>query len=220
MPFTIDATKRSPNHSSRNGARIELIVLHATAGSYASSLAWLCNPASKVSTHYLIRKDGHIAQLVSDIFAAWHAGKSEWRGLDSEQIQEGSLGIELENANDGHDPYPQVQIEALTWLVQSKLTQYGLTPLALTRHLDIAIPEGRKTDPAGFPWDTWIASLLGVRTYRVKGVPVYQAPTGTGALWGHVQPGEQVAIDRQYPNGLAHLADGRGFIELAALEPL
>ena len=157
----IDRDHSSPNQSSRNGAQIVMLVGHATVGPYQASLNWLCNPASQVSTHYLIRKDGHTAQLVPDDKAAWHAGKSFWRGLNSDQIQRGSIGIELENANDGKDPYPPSQVGAFTELAVMLLHLHpAITADMVVRHLDIAIPAGRKTDPAGFSWAEWKAGLF------------------------------------------------------------
>ena len=57
-----------------------MIVIHATAGTVRSALAWLTNPASRVSAHYLIDKAGQIYRLVPDEYAAWHAGRAAWRG--------------------------------------------------------------------------------------------------------------------------------------------
>jgi hypothetical protein len=148
----IDTTHRSPNHEPRTRP-IALVVLHATAGSLAGSLAWLCTPASKVSTHYVVSKSGHVYQLVSDDAVAWHAGRAVWHGETA--INDISLGVELENANDGRDPYPAAQVAALTALVRALFARYGT--LALARHLDVARPVGRKSDPAGFPWESWRA---------------------------------------------------------------
>lgn len=226
MTYPIDTTPASPNQSSRNGARISMIVLHATVGSYAASLAWLCNPSSNASTHYLIRKDGYINQLVPDDRAAWHAGKSTWMGMNSQQIQERSLGIELENANDGHDPYPAAQLAAAHWLCQALVSRYNIERADVVRHLDIAIPNGRKTDPAGLPWPAFANSLymdipsVTAHAYRVVGVPIYQRQDMTGPLAGHLTSGETVLIDSVYANGGGHLASGAGFVDLDGLEQL
>ena len=135
-----------------------MIVLHATAGSARGALAWLTKREARVSAHYLIDKAGHTYQLVADEYAAWHAGRASWKGQTA--INEVSLGIELENSNDGHDPYPTAQIDALLRLAQAKVDQYGIAPEMVTRHLDIALPHGRKSDPAGFPWAEFIRSLF------------------------------------------------------------
>jgi len=231
---TIDTTSFiSPNHNSRGTAVVNLLVLHATVGDALSSLQHLCNPAPinprtrmpdpdlAVSIHYLIDKRGRIYQLVNESQAAWHAGASRWRDMNSVAIRNGSIGIELENKNDGKDPYPAVQLGMLTWLTNDILTRYPLPLDHIVSHAEIAIPAGRKTDPKGFPWDSFRASLAHTppppRPYRVIGLPVYQRADHTGALWGHLKSGEQVAID-DLSNG--HLADGRGFVDLAGLEPL
>lgn len=64
----------SPNRSSRNGAAVRLLVWHATAGHYAPSVSWLCNPAAQASAHLVIREDGgEVTQLVRLADKAWHA---------------------------------------------------------------------------------------------------------------------------------------------------
>ncbi|MFO7169427.1 MAG: N-acetylmuramoyl-L-alanine amidase [Chloroflexota bacterium] len=154
----IDTTIRSPNNAPRGNHTISMIVLHATAGSARSALAWLTNPAARVSAHYLIDKGGHIYQLVPDELVAWHAGRASWRGQSA--INEISLGIELENANNGRDPYPQAQLDALVELTREKVQRYRIPPENVVRHLDVAVPRGRKNDPAGFDWPKFRALVF------------------------------------------------------------
>jgi len=148
----------SPNRSSRDGVAVSLLVLHATVGSFASSIAWLCNPASKASTNYLIDRNGSIYQLVPESEAAWHAGRSAHHGMDSGAIQHASIGIELVNKNDGHDPYPIAQLDSCRLLCRDRIARYAIARGDVVRHLDIATPRGRKTDPAGFPWIAFVES--------------------------------------------------------------
>jgi len=101
------AYKPSPNHSGKFKKRDpSLLVMHYTAGrSFEKSVAWLCNPQSKASAHFVISREGEIAQLVSCNTIAWHAGKSAWPpklfGRNTNKSREGcnafSIGIELEN---------------------------------------------------------------------------------------------------------------------------
>ncbi len=144
----IDRTHQSPNYSSRHDAIISMIVLHATVGSGPSALAWLTNPASRVSTHYLIYKTGYVYQLIDDANAAWHAGVSSWRGLDSAQIQACSIGIEFENDNSGHDPYPQAQLDAALAVCRPLVARYHIEASMVVRHLDIALLPHRAVSPA------------------------------------------------------------------------
>lgn len=152
----------SPNFRKPRPARsISCVVLHATATKgLESPREWLCSPESKVSAHYLLAKDGELLQLVDEDAIAWHAGASEWRGRP--EVNAFSVGIELVNANDGRDSYPEPQIEKCAQLVAEICTDYKLAIQDVVGHKDIA--PGRKTDPAGFPWDDFKMRLadLGV----------------------------------------------------------
>lgn len=214
------------------GAAIKLLCLHATVGTYASSINWLTIPASKVSCHYLIRKDGHIAQLVADDQAAWHAGVSQWFDMDSAEILRGSIGIEIENLYGmklpngkyhGSDPYPPAQLTALRELCVSLVGRYSILPDMFVRHLDIATPRGRKSDPAYFPWSAFKASVYASppapdppKAYKILGTPVYQDRECRGAIAVYLPHGSIAFVDVVYPEGVGHLVTGAGFIKLDA----
>jgi N-acetyl-anhydromuramyl-L-alanine amidase AmpD len=176
----IDTSHRSPNQGSRGDRPISMIVLHATAGSARGALAWLTNPAARVSAHYLITKAGRVYQLVPDAACAWHAGRCEWLG--ETKINEMSLGIELENANNGRDRYPAAQLDALVELTLIKVRQYGIGLDMIVRHAEVARPVGRKSDPAGFPWAAYVQRIGG--SLRDSAAATPQRPDGdaTGAL--------------------------------------
>lgn len=153
----------SPNYTKGKNRQITCVVLHATATTaLASPKAWLCNPDSKVSAHYLIDLDGTIYGLVDEKDIAWHAGVSEWNGQSN--MNSVSVGIELVNANDAKQAYSQSQIDACADLVTSICKDYLIAPQNVVGHKDIA--PGRKTDPAGFPFDEFRLKLydLGVPT--------------------------------------------------------
>jgi N-acetyl-anhydromuramyl-L-alanine amidase AmpD len=223
MTFSIDHTHASPNHSSRLGADIDMLVLHATAGNYASALHELCDPKpnkpdKRVSAHYLVAKNGHIDQLVDDGRAAWHAGVSSWLGRDSLEIQQHSIGIEIVNDNDGRDPYPQIQLDALTWLCTDLITRYLIPRQFVVRHLDIA--PGRKTDPAGLLWPAYRDSLYTVQRYRaITCAPIFQDRKPDAVLAGSVGAGQVEAVD-DITSGWVHLSSGWGFSPLSCWVPV
>jgi len=75
------------------------VVIHYTAGSSAAStIAWFRHPASRVSAHLVIGRDGAVTQMVPFDHAAWHAGQSRWGSVSG--LNRHSIGIELDNA--GH----------------------------------------------------------------------------------------------------------------------
>jgi N-acetylmuramoyl-L-alanine amidase len=227
----IETQYSSSNHSDRGGHAVRLLVLHATAGSLQSSLSWLCNPSSRVSTHYLISKTGRVLRLVSEDRAAWHAGRADWHG--EKDVNAISIGIELENTNSGRDPYPQAQIDALTALVLDIKTRYPR--IEITRHMDVARPVGRKTDPAGFPFEQWrsgfrveaptmpppVSPPPTPKRYRARRILISTRPEGGLPYAGELQPGEEVVIDKWYPSShTGHLQDERGFVLMDDLEAL
>lgn len=65
----------SPNFSGRGTCGLEAVVLHITGpGSLAGMDSWFRNPASQVSAHFGIGKDGTLHQYVGLEASAWHAG--------------------------------------------------------------------------------------------------------------------------------------------------
>jgi len=99
----------------------------------------------RVSSHFVIRRDGGVQQFVSCDERAWHAGVSSFFGR--ERCNDFSIGIELEGSD--RTPFEDAQYEALAALVRIIVKRYPID--ALAGHSDIA--PGRKTDPgAHFDW--------------------------------------------------------------------
>jgi N-acetylmuramoyl-L-alanine amidase len=156
----------SPNHNERRGfARPDCVILHYTGmPTGAAALAWLCNPASEVSSHYFVWEDGRVDQLVAEERRAWHAGRGLWKG--ESDINSASIGVEIVNA--GHDlsnaggeppPFPERQIEGVIALLRDIGARHNIAPERVLAHSDIA--PARKIDPGEkFPWETlWRAGI-------------------------------------------------------------
>ena len=143
----------SPNFGPRReGMKPDMIVLHYTGMETGDGAeAWLCNPESEVSSHYLVHEDGRIVQMVRESDRAWHAGKSSWRG--ETDINSCSIGIEIVNPGHalGYRDFPRKQIEAVTELCRGIIERHGVPPERVLAHSDVAL--GRKIDPGErFPW--------------------------------------------------------------------
>src|SRR6218665_880798 len=156
-------------------SRVRFLVLHYTAGDFASSVAALTGP--KVSAHYLVadpRDASYRAQgfeqvrvfgLVSETQRAWHAGVSSWRGHSN--LNDSTIGIEivsLASEVDGQflfPPFDSQQIEAVKSLALDILQRYPeIPPLNVVGHSDIA--PIRKSDPGPlFPWQALHAAGVG-----------------------------------------------------------
>jgi N-acetylmuramoyl-L-alanine amidase len=146
----------SSNHDLR---RPTLIVIHHTSmDSAEAALAVLRESRGlrRVSAHYLIAADGRTWQLVSDHARAWHAGAGRWGGIDD--LNSASIGIELDN--DGREPFPDAQIDALLALLGDLVARHRIDPRQVVGHGDVA--PTRKADPhAGFPWGRLAAAGYG-----------------------------------------------------------
>jgi N-acetylmuramoyl-L-alanine amidase len=141
----------SPNHNARHvGFGPEIICLHGTAGfTDAGDLSWLCSPASKVSYHYLVGRDGTVFQLVKESRRAWHAGKSAYQGKADPggSVNSFSLGIAFSNRGPlpSPEPYTDEQYESGAELCADIWERRGLDIARITTHA--AVSPGRKTDP-------------------------------------------------------------------------
>jgi N-acetylmuramoyl-L-alanine amidase len=148
----VNRIQASPNHEPRS-CDVGLVVLHYTGMDNAQhAVDWLCNPASKVSCHYLIDVDGAIIQMVDEHRRAWHAGTSYWHGLVD--INSASIGIEIQNA--GHaallPEFPEAQMHSVAALCLDIMSRFELAPHHVVAHSDVA--PGRKIDPGEmFDWD-------------------------------------------------------------------
>jgi N-acetyl-anhydromuramoyl-L-alanine amidase len=127
--------------------------LDPTAHPYFADIA-----GRKVSSHYLIRRNGELVQYVSCNDRAWHAGVSAYEGRSN--CNDFSIGIELEGAD--ASPYEPVQYRVLADLILTLCDAYpSLSAERITGHSDIA--PGRKTDPGlAFDWPR-LRALLKVR---------------------------------------------------------
>ena len=118
----------SPNADARPpGAAVDHLVLHYTGmRSAGAALARLCDPAAKVSSHYLVNEDGAVYALVEEANRAWHAGVSYWRGV--RQLNDRSVGIEIVNPGHefGYRPFPARQMAAVANLCRGILARHDI----------------------------------------------------------------------------------------------
>jgi len=102
----------------------------------------------RVSSHFLIRRDGRVIQYVSGNQRAWHAGKSSFAGR--EKCNDFSIGIELEGSD--ATPFEAAQYASLAALTVALQQRYPLTDVQGHEH----IAPGRKTDPGPlFRWENY-----------------------------------------------------------------
>ncbi|HTK03449.1 MAG TPA: peptidoglycan recognition family protein [Alphaproteobacteria bacterium] len=65
---------QSPYWQSRQGKKIDGIVIHTTVGTYDGTITYFQNNDRSVSAHYVVSLDGDITQMVNENVGANHAG--------------------------------------------------------------------------------------------------------------------------------------------------
>jgi N-acetylmuramoyl-L-alanine amidase len=159
----------SPNHGERKEGPVDILLLHYTdMPDDNQALSWLCDPRSKVSSHYFVHQDGRVVALVPEDRRAWHAGEARWG--TSRDINSRAIGIEIANAGHrgGRPEFPDAQIEAVIALSTAILSRHAIPAHRVLAHSDVS--PGRKIDPGErFPWGKLAAAGIG---HFVEAVPI------------------------------------------------
>jgi N-acetylmuramoyl-L-alanine amidase len=157
----------TPHHSDRGKHRISMVIIHGDAGKTdAGTLAWLKDPTSRVSYHYLVGRDGTVHQLVDEAQKAWHAGVSSFHGEEIEgSINPISIGVAFANNGKGDEPYTLEQYDAGAELVADVCRRRSIPLHRIRGHFEVS--PGRKQDP--WSWFAWpeFYRLLGLYSRRL-----------------------------------------------------
>ena len=136
----------------RGKSSIKFIIIHYTGMKKESAaIKRLCDSKSKVSSHYFIRNNGELLNLVPDLYTAWHAGDSQWKSFKS--LNKYSIGIEINNPghDHGYKKFSPKQILSLVKLLGFLTKRYNVKKQNILGHSDIS--PNRKKDPGEkFPW--------------------------------------------------------------------
>ena len=150
-----DKNKRSVNS-------IKIIIIHYTGmQSERESIIRLCNPRSKVSSHFVISQSGRIYRLVQERQIAWHAGKSCWGKYIN--LNKNSIGIELVNRGHefGYADFKKRQLSSLVKVCRNLIKKYKIRQKNVVGHSDVS--PLRKMDPGEkFPWKKLEKKKIGI----------------------------------------------------------
>ncbi len=146
----------------RKKEKIKYLVFHYTGmKNEKSALKRLTDRNSKVSSHYFIKKNGSIINLVPDRYVSWHAGISFWKNL--KKLNKYSIGIEIHNPGHqhGYKAFNKNQITAIKYLSLKLAKKYNLKKKHYLAHSDIA-PDRKKDPGEKFPWKLLSKYKIGV----------------------------------------------------------
>jgi N-acetyl-anhydromuramyl-L-alanine amidase AmpD len=150
--------------------RVDRVVIHVVQGSYATALKVFRDPAHAAAAHYVVRKDGHVAQMIRELDVAFHAGNRSYN--------ERSIGIEHEGFVDDPKSFTAEMYRSSAKLTAGICARYGM-PVDRTHIMGhVEVPGTDHTDP-GPHWD-WDRYLRLVREARDAPAPTPE-PSSTPA---------------------------------------
>jgi len=180
----IKAFIESPNYSSRAGADIDTIFVHyTTAGTFESTKNHFLNPASEVSAHYVIDKNGDIYQMVKDADKAWHASSANRTSIGIEHVAR--VGDRLTAAQE------KSSVNLIKWL----MTEYKIPKENIKAHKQVISTScpgnifGDDSEDTNVPkFKAWVAKNF---SNNVRPTPQPLSPSGLGIYV--VQPGDTLS---------------------------
>ena len=120
MPFHI-VQKSTPNKRTGRHKKRAIMLHHTASASFSGTVRWFMNKKSGVSAHFVVGKRGEIAKFVPMKDVAFHAGQGRALRkpavIPADKGNDYCIGIEIVNRGNGKDPYPNVQLRALDWLI-------------------------------------------------------------------------------------------------------
>lgn len=188
----------APNFTAgRRGYQPLLIVCHIMAGTLAGTRSWFANPASRVSAHFGVGKQGETEQYVRIGDTAWHAGSVRCPlvplpyppGINPNLY---TVGIEFEGRPG--DAMPEAQYQAGVALVRNLLRTIPASDLPIKQrvigHCQVNSIDRPNCPGSGFPWPRLYADLsdpLAAAVRKLQAAGVVSSPE----YWvQHARPGE------------------------------
>lgn len=161
-------------------AAVEGVVCHHTAGPKSGEYpalavvrdgrAGLAGPLSQLG----IGRSGTVYVIAAGV--AYHAGESAWAGRDPDgrsfsftSLNGRFLGIEAEDDGDG--AWTAEQLDCYPRLVAALLHYMRRTAARAAAHREVALPRGRKVDPAGIDMNAFRARVAELLVDPLRRIP-------------------------------------------------
>ncbi|MGW2862189.1 N-acetylmuramoyl-L-alanine amidase [Streptomyces sp. NPDC001205] len=123
---------------------VDRVVIHVVQGSFDSALKTFQDPENKAAAHYVVRKDGHLAQTVRELDVAFHAGNRKYN--------ERSVGIEHEGYVEEASSFTDAMYASSARLTATICARYRI-PVDRTHIIGhVEVPGTDHTDPGPY-WD-------------------------------------------------------------------
>jgi len=188
--YAASVWRASPNYDGRNGGAggIGMVIIHTCEGAYSGCWSWLTNPASGVSSHYVVNETGgEVSQLVDEANRAWHVGATYDCGLNGNtdcsrsgwNVNHFSVGIE----HAGYASYTSWNnglLDASAQLVCDVTRDRGIPrdSYHIVAHGRLQ-PYNRSDPGSGWPWTDYINRVNAFCNGGVVIPPVDPNPPGS-----------------------------------------
>jgi len=122
----------SPNFRRIRRSPVSHIILHIMDGTLAGTDSWFSNPASQVSAHYGIGRNGELRRYVAEESEAWHCGRilnpkvALLRDAAGNWINPNAYTIGIEVEGRASEPVHLVQYYVLALLLRDVASRYGI----------------------------------------------------------------------------------------------
>ncbi|RST18769.1 N-acetylmuramoyl-L-alanine amidase [Streptomyces sp. WAC05374] len=123
---------------------IDRVVIHVVQGDFPTALKVFKDPEHGAATHYVVRKDGHIAQMIRELDVAFHAGDRD--------MNERSIGIEHEGFVDRPQDFTDAMYASSARLTAGICARYGI-PVDREHIIGHVEVEGTDHTDPGPHWD-------------------------------------------------------------------
>ncbi|MBZ9639320.1 N-acetylmuramoyl-L-alanine amidase [Streptomyces sp. PSKA30] len=140
---------------------IDMVIIHVTQGSFDSAVKVFQDPGHGAASHYIVRKDGHVTQMIRELDVAYHAGNRDYN--------ERSVGIEHEGFVDRPQDLTDAMYAASARLTAQICRRYAI-PVDREHIIGhVEVPGTDHTDP-GEHWD-WDRYMKLVRQASTTATP-------------------------------------------------
>ncbi|MFF4804627.1 N-acetylmuramoyl-L-alanine amidase [Streptomyces sp. NPDC001351] len=136
---------------------VDRVVIHVTQGGFASAVKAFQDPDHKAAAHYIVRKDGHVTQMIRELDVAFHTGNREYN--------ERSVGIEHEGFVEDRSSFTDAMYASSARLTAAICRRYGI-PVDREHIIGhVEVPGTDHTDPGRYwDWDRYMGLVRSAKT--------------------------------------------------------
>ncbi|NUQ97509.1 MAG: N-acetylmuramoyl-L-alanine amidase [Streptomyces sp.] len=136
---------------------IDRVIIHVTQGDFASAVKAFQDPDHQAAAHYIVRKDGHVTQMIRELDVAFQAGNREYN--------ERGVGIEHEGFVEDRSSFTDAMYASSARLTAGICRRYGI-PVDREHIIGhVEVPGTDHTDPGRYwDWDRYMRLVRSVKT--------------------------------------------------------